>query len=120
LCGFEVTVDGDIDILIETGIAFETRFGVKAASDDTEIMAEEPDSPFEGGKGMVMFEGVGTALGLFDELAVCHASRRPGLWEVVGIELEVAVMFGCTADDDMFAVFIAFFDGVHGTPVGFI
>ncbi len=58
------------------------------------------------------------ALSLFDEFAVGYASSRPGLGEMVGVELEKAFGVGHSADNDVFAVFGAFFDGVHGSPEG--
>ena len=38
---FEISVDGDEDILVETGITTDALFRVKAAFDDTEIVFEE-------------------------------------------------------------------------------
>ena len=63
---------------------------------------------------------MGLALGLFDEFAVGYASCRPGLGEMVGIELEKAFGVRHSADHDVLFVMMAFFDGVHGAPVGFI
>ena len=45
--GFEVAVDGDVDVLIETGIRLETGFGLGTAFDYVEIMMEETESPFD-------------------------------------------------------------------------
>jgi len=118
LCGFEVAVDGDEDILVETGITTDAGFGVKTTFENTEIVLEEAKSPFEGDRGVVMFEGMGTTLGFFDEFAIGYAGSRPGLGKVVSIELKEAVMLRSMADNDVFAVFVAFFDGVHGSPIG--
>ena len=70
LGGFEVAVDGNEDILVKTGITIEAGFRIKAAFDDTEIVFEKTESPFESDGGVVMFERVSTALRLFDELAI--------------------------------------------------
>ena len=115
--GFEVAVDGNEDILVETGITTRAGFGVKAASEDTEIMLEETKSPFEGYGGVVMFEGMSTTLGLFDKLAIGYTSCRPGLGKMVGIELNKAVMFGSHASYDMFVVFATFFEGVDFSAI---
>jgi hypothetical protein len=44
----ELAVDGDVGVLVETGVGFEARFGCSAAFDDRKIMVKEADSPFEG------------------------------------------------------------------------
>ena len=68
---------------------------------------------------MVVLEGVGAALRLFDEFAVGYTGCRPGLGEMVGVELVQVSVTGHTADDDMFVVFAAFFDGAHGSVIKF-
>ena len=113
--GFEFAVDGDVGILVEARIRFHAQFGFLAASTDTEIVLEEADVPFDGREGMVAFEGVCTALRLFDEFAVCYASGRPCFRKMVGVELEDCGARN-TADDDVFFVSAAIFDGVHRTP----
>ena len=118
--GFEVAVDADIDVLIETGIGFEAGFGGLVGLENTEIMLEEADSPFKGFAGGIMFEGMGTTLGEFDNLTVCYAGLGPGLWEVVSIELKHAGTMGTMADNDVFAAFLAGFEVIHGAPEGFI
>ena len=46
--GLEFAVDGDIGVLVETGVALHTRFGFGSASDYTEIMGKEPQTPLKG------------------------------------------------------------------------
>ena len=116
--GLEFAVDGNVGVLVETGIAFHARFGLGAAFDDLEIMVEETYSPFDGCEGVVMFEGVCLTLGFFDEFAVGYAGRRPCLGEMVGVELiEVAAPTRDTADDDVFLVMTAFFVRIHDAVV---
>ena len=45
--GFEVAVDGDVDVLIEAGIRLETGFRFGTSFDYMEIMMEETKSPFD-------------------------------------------------------------------------
>ena len=116
-CRFQFAVDGDIDELIETGVWFETRFRFGTAFDYMEIMVEETKSPLDTYRGVVMFEGVSEFLGGFDEFAVRYAGSRPGLGEMVGIELVKAFEARSTTDDDMFAEFLTFLVGVHDTAV---
>ena len=71
--GFEVAVDGDVDVLIETGIGLETEFRFGTAFDYMEIMMEETESPFDAFRRVVVFESVSEFLGGFDEFAICHA-----------------------------------------------
>ena len=71
--GFEVAVDGDVDVLIETGIGLETGFRFGATFDYMEIMMEETESPFDAFRRVVVFEGVSEFLSCFDEFAVSHA-----------------------------------------------
>ena len=71
--GFEVAVDADVDVLIETGIGLETGFRLGATFDYMEIMMEETKSPFDAFRRVVVFEGVSEFLGGFDELAVSYA-----------------------------------------------
>ena len=114
---FQFAVDGDIDELVETGVWFETGFRFGAAFDYMEIMVEETDSPFDTYRGIVMFEGVGKFLGGFDEFAIRYAGCRPGLGEVVSIELVETFETWSTTDDDMFAEFLTFLMGIHDTAV---
>ena len=118
--GLELAVDGDIGVLVETGVGFETGFGSSAAFNDGEIMVKEAESPFEGFAGMSMLQGVGLALGLLDEFTIRYASCRPGLREMVGIELEKALGVGHSANNDVLFVTATCFDGVHCAPVGFV
>lgn len=118
--GFEVAVDADIDVLIETGIGFEAGFGGLVGLENTEIMLEEADSPFKGFAGGGMFEGMGTTLGKFDDLTVGYAGLGPGLGEVVGIELKQSGTMGTMTDNDVFAAFLAGFEVIHGAPEGVV
>ena len=77
LCSFEFAIDSHVGVLIEIGIGFHARFGLGTASEDIEIVLEETDTPFESCEGVVMFEGVRSALCLFDEFAVSDAGGRP-------------------------------------------
>ena len=70
---FEVAVDGDVDVLIETSIRLETGFRFGTTFDYMEIMMEETKSPFYAFRGVVVFEGVSEFLGGFDEFAVSYA-----------------------------------------------
>ena len=88
--GLELAVDGDVGVLIETGVGFEAGFRRSAAFDNGEIMVKEAESPFKGFAGMRMLQSVGLALGLLDEFTIRYAGCRPGLREMVGIELEKA------------------------------
>ena len=118
-CGLKGTVDGDVGILIETGVGFEARFGLLVRFEDVEIMGQETDSPFEGFHRMVMLEGMGLALGFFDEFTVRHTGGRPVGGDMVGIEFEEARTVTGRANDDVFAVFVAFFNVVHSSPDAF-
>ncbi len=118
--GLELAVDGNVGVLVETGVGFEAGFGCSAAFDDREIMVKEAESPFEGFAGMSMLQSVGLALGLFDEFSISYAGCRPGLREMVGIELEKAVGVGHSADNDVLFVAATCFDGIHRAPVGFV
>ena len=71
--GFEVTVDGDVDVLIETGIRLETGFRFGTTFDYMKIMMEETKSPFDAFRRVVVFKGVSECLGGFDECAVSYA-----------------------------------------------
>ena len=115
--GFEVAVDGDVDVLIKTGIGLETGFRFGTSFDDVEIMMEETKSPFDAFRRVVVFEGVSEFLGGFDEFAVSYAGCRPRLGEMVGVELVQATKTRNTADDDVLAVFLAYFVGVHHSAV---
>ena len=118
--GLELAVEGDVGVLIETGIAFETGVGCSAAFDNREIMVKEAESPFKGFAGMSMLQSVGLALGLLDEFAIRYAGSRPGLREMVGIELEKALSIRHSADNDVLFVSATCFDGIHRAPVGFV
>ena len=118
--GLELAIDGNVGVLVETGIAFHAGFGSSAAFDNGEIMVKEADSPFEGFGCMGMLQGMGLALGLLDEFTICYAGCRPGLREMVGIELEKALGIRHSADNDVLFVTATFFDGVHRAPVVFI
>ena len=115
--GFEVAVDGDVDVLIEAGIRLETGFRFGASFDYMEIMMEETESPFDAFRRVVMFEGVSEFLGGFDEFAVSYAGCRPSLGEMVGIELVETTKTRHTADDDVLAVLLALLVGIHHSAV---
>ena len=115
----KLAVDGDVGVLIETGVGFEAGFGRSAAFDNGEIMIKEAETPFEGFAGMSMLQSVGLALGLLDEFAIRYAGCRPGLREMVGIELEKAVSIRHSTDNDVLFVTATCFDGIHCAPVGF-
>ena len=115
--GLEFAVNGNVGVLVETGVAFETGFGLGAAYANGEVMFEKTKFPLEAGTGGVVLESVGYTLGGFDEFAIGYASGRPVGREMVGVELEEAVSeAGHTADDDMFAAFAAYFEIVHRSP----
>ena len=115
--GFEVAIDADVNVLIETGIGLETGFRFGTTFDDVEIMMEETKSPFDAFRRVVVFEGMSEFLGGFDEFAVSDAGCRPSLGKMVGIELVQAAKTRHTADDDVLAVFLAFLVGVHHATV---
>ena len=119
LLGFEVAVDTDVSVLIETGVGFEAGFWCVTAFDNTVVMTEETHAPFKGCVRVVVLKGMGIALGLLDEFAVGYTGCRPVRREVVGIELEESFRIGHAADNDVFAVVLPFFDGVHRSPIGF-
>ena len=116
LGGFEFTIDSHVGIIIEVGVGFHARFRLGAAFEDRIIMVEETYAPLEGIEGMIMFESVRSALGLFDEITVRHTSSRPRLWEMIGVELqETASATWDTTDDDVFLVMETSFVGIHGS-----
>ena len=116
----EFAVDGNVGILVETGVAFETGFRLGAAFDYGEVMLEETDMPLQAGTGGVVLKGVGLALGDFDKFAICYAGFRPMCRKMVSIKLEKAVShMRITADDNMFAAFATELEIVHGTPEEF-
>lgn len=88
--------------------------------ENTEIVLEEADSPFEGFAGVGMFQSMRTALGEFDDFAIRCTGLGPGLGKVVGIELEHAGTVGATTDNDVFAAFVALFEVIHSAPEGII
>ena len=90
LGGLECAIDGDKDVLIEAGIGFHARFGLLATFEYVEVVREEADSPFERGDSVVVLQGVRLALCLFDEVSIGDTSGRPGLREMVGVDLEKA------------------------------
>ena len=83
--GLEGTVDGYVRILVETGVGFESGFGGSVAFYDIEIMVEETKFPFEGFGRRSVLQGVGLALGFFDEITVGYAGSRPCLREMVRV-----------------------------------
>ena len=83
--GFELAVESYVGVLIETGVAFHARFGLGSAFEDPVIMEEETDTPLNADEEMVMFKGMGLALGFFDKLTVGDTSGGPVFGEVVGI-----------------------------------
>ena len=115
--GFEVAVDADVDVLIETGIRLETGFRLGTTFDYMEIMMEKTKSPFDAFLRVVVFEGVSEFLSGFDELAVSYTGCRPRLGEMVGIELMETTKTRDTADDDVFAVFLTLLVGIHHSAV---
>ena len=78
---------------------------------------EETESPFYAFLRVVVFEGVSEFLGGFDKLAVSYAGCRPRLGEMVRIELVQATKTRHTADDDVLAVFLTYFVGIHHSAV---
>ena len=110
----EFTIDGDIDKLVETGIRFHTGCGFGAAFEDVIIVHEEADPPLNGLEGGFVFESMGLSLGLFDEFAVCYASVRPSLGEMVDVGLQETRVFRAFANDETFFEVLSLFDGVHG------
>ena len=117
LGGLELAVDGYIGILIEAGIGFETGFRLGTAYEDIVIMVQEANVPFEGSSGVVMLEGVGLALGFFDEVSVGYACFRPMRREMVGVELEETASEGSTTSNDMFLIAASFFESVDFSEV---
>ena len=68
----EFAEDGNVSVLIETGVALHARFGCGAASDYTEIMGKEPQTPLKGCRRIVMFKCMCLTLCEFDEFSVCY------------------------------------------------
>ena len=114
--GLQGTVDGDVGILIETGVGFEAGFGLFVGFEDVEVMVEETDTPFEGFHRMVAFKGMCLSLGFFDEFTIRYTGGRPVGGKMVSIEFEEARTVTGRANDDVFAVFVPFLDVVHGSP----
>ena len=112
----ELAVDGDVCILVKTGIALHAFFGLRAAFDDCEIMVEEAHAPSEGFQGMVVLDGVSLFLGFFDQLTVGYTSFGPVGRKMVGVEFEETQTEARRADDYAFLVVLAFFSCVHGAP----
>ena len=71
----EMAVDANVGILIETGVPFYTRFGLFSAFENTEVMDQETKFPFVSLGRVVMLEGMGLALGEFDEFTIRYAGR---------------------------------------------
>ena len=117
--GLKGTVDGNVGIVIETGVGFDAWFRLFMGFEDIEVMVEETDTPFEGFHRMVAFEGVCLSLGFFDEFTVRYTGSGPVGRKMVSIEFEEARTVTGRADNDVFAVFVPFFDGVHGSPDAF-
>ena len=82
---FKLTVEGDIGVLIETGVGFHARFGLGTAFEDPVIMEKETDTPLDTDKRMVVLKGVSLTLGFFDEFTVRYAGCGPVFGEVVSI-----------------------------------
>ena len=114
--GLELAVDGDVGILVETGIALHAFFGLRAAFDDCEIMVEEAHAPSECLQGMVVLDGVSLFLGFFDQLAVGYAGIGPMGRKMVRVEFEEPQTEARRADYYAFFVVLAFFPCVHGAP----
>ena len=70
--GLELAVDGYIGILVEIGVGFQAFFGLLTAFHHPEIVAQKTDLPLHGLLVVRVFQGVCTALRLFDEFAVRH------------------------------------------------
>ena len=102
--------------MIETRVRFEAGFGLLAGFENTEIVLEEADPPFDTYVGIVVLKGMGSALRHFDDLAVGYAGSRPCLGEMVGIELKQSRAVGTMTDNDVFAAFASFFEVIHGAP----
>ena len=62
---------------------------------------------------------MGEFLGGFDDLAVGDAGGRPGLGEMVSVQLKDATIARVIADDDVLLAAAAFLDGVHRSPEEF-
>ena len=118
LRGLEFAVDSDVGILIEMSVGFEAGFGLLSLPEDTEVMPEETDAPLDTDVRVVVLQGMRALLGNFDEFAIGYAGSRPGLGEMVGIELEEVFVARTATDDDVFAVFLALFDRVHSSAKG--
>ena len=112
----ELAVDGDVCILVKTGIAFHAFFRLCAAFDDRKIMVEEPHAPCKSLQGMVVLDGVRLFLGFFDQFAVGDTGFGPAGREMVGVEFEETQTEARRADDDALFVVLAFFPSVHGAP----
>jgi len=112
----ELAIDGDVCILVKTGIALHAFFGLRAAFDDRKIMVEEPHAPSERLQRMVVLDGVSLFLGFFDQLAVGYTGFGPVGRKMVRVEFEESVAEARRADDDALFVVPAFFSCVHGTP----
>jgi len=115
LGGVEVAEDGDVGILVETGIWLKTGFGVHATAEDAEIMPEEADAVFKAGAGEVMLEVMGTTAGHGLHGTVVLAGLGPAGWEMVGIEFVVALTVTRRADNDAFAALAALMGIIDGT-----
>ena len=112
----ELAVDGDVCILVKTGIALHAVFGLCAAFDDCKIMVEEPHAPSERLQRMIVLDGVRLFLGFFDQLAVGDTGFGPMGRKMVGVEFEETQTEARRADYDAFFVVLAFLPRVHGAP----
>ena len=118
LGSLELTIDGYVRILIEARIGFEARFGLFAAFEDTKIMLQETNPPFECFYRVVALERVSLALGLFDEFAVGHTTRRPVCREMVSVQFVQALTETRWSNDDTFPSLLTLFDKIHRTMKG--
>ena len=114
--GLQLAVDGDVCVLVETGIALHACFGLGTTFDDRKIMVEEPHAPSERLQGMVVLDGVSLFLGFFDQLAVGYTGFGPMGREMVGVEFEEPQTEARRADDYALFVVLAFLPCVHGAP----
>ena len=67
--GLELAVDSDVGILVEARVGFEAGFRLGSAFENSEIMVEETDPPFEGFDRMIVLECMCLTLRFFDHFA---------------------------------------------------
>ena len=82
---FQLAVDGDVGVLVETRVRLHTRFRLGAAFEDHIVVFEETHTPFERFDRMVVLKCMRLTLRLFDQFAVGDARRRPVGREMVRI-----------------------------------